>query len=295
MTRIALIGPGAIGGTVGFVLAEKGYDLVVCANQKFDTLAITRVGTGERHAVPVKVLTAPADAAPADWVLVAVKSHQTPAVAGWLKALVGPGTKVAMLQNGVEHRERGAPYVPAGTVIVPVVVALPAERTAPGEIEMHGGAALTVPDDDAGRAFVALFDGTFVKANTDPDFTTRVWEKLCLNCAGGALSALTLRPDALASSPEMTALGVRYMEETMAVGRAEGAKFAPDFLDRLLALQSSNRVSRGNSMYYDRRDGKPMEWDARNAVVQRFGRKHGIATPISDTIVPLLKILSPSA
>jgi 2-dehydropantoate 2-reductase len=295
VTHIALIGPGAIGGTVGFALAEKGYDLVVCANQKFETLAITRVGTGECRAVPVKVLTSPADATHADWVLVAVKSHQTPAVAGWLKALVGPNTKVAMLQNGVEHRERAAPYVPAGTVIVPVVVALPAERTAPGEIEMHGGAALTVPDDAAGREFAALFDGTFVKANTDDDFTTRVWEKLCLNCAGGALSALTLRPDALASSAEMTALGVHYMEETMAVGRAEGANFAAGFLDQLLALQSSNRVSRGNSMYYDRRDGKPMEWDARNAVVQRFGRKHGIPTPISDTIVPLLKTLSPSA
>jgi 2-dehydropantoate 2-reductase len=292
MTRIAIIGPGAIGGTVAFALSGK-HDVVICANQAFDTLAITRVQTKEREAVPVTVLTAPETAKPVDWVLVCVKSQQTPAVAGWLKALVGKHTRVAVLQNGVEHRERVAPLVPIGTVIVPVVVALPAERVAPGEIEMHGGAQLTVPDDDPSHEFVGLFDGTFVKASTDRDFKTRVWEKLCLNCAGGALSALTLRPDALASTPEMTALGVRFIQETMAVGTAEGAKFADGFVEQLVAMQSSHRVARGNSMYYDRRDGKPLEWDSRNGVVQRLGRKHGIPTPISDVIVPILKALSP--
>jgi len=291
---VAIIGPGAIGGTVAFALSGR-HDVVICANQPFDTLAITRVQTKERRAVPAKVLTSPAQAKPVGWVLICVKSHQTAATTGWLKALVGKNTKVAVLQNGVEHRERVAPLVPMGTTIVPVVVALPAERIAPGEIEMHGGAQLTVPDDDASHEFVGLFDGTFVKASTDRDFKTRVWEKLCLHCAGGALSALTLRPDALASTPEMTALGVRFIQETMAVGAAEGAKFADDLVEQLVALQTRHRVARGNSMYYDRRDGKPLEWDARNGVVQRLGRKHGIPTPISDVIVPILKSISPPA
>ncbi|MBL7098569.1 MAG: 2-dehydropantoate 2-reductase [Alphaproteobacteria bacterium] len=291
---IAIIGPGAIGGTLAFALSAR-HEVVICANQAFETLAITRVQTRERQTVPAQVQTSPAAAKPVDWVLVCVKSHQTPAVAGWLKALVGKNTRVAVLQNGVEHRERVAPLVPIGTTIVPVVVALPAERVAPGEIEMHGGAQLTVPDDDASHEFVGLFDGTFVKASTDRDFKTRVWEKLCLNCAGGALSALTLRPDALASTPEMTALGVRFIQETMAVGAAEGAKFADDLVEQLVAMQTSHRVARGNSMYYDRRDGKPLEWDARNGVVQRLGRKHGIPTPISDVIVPILRSMSPKA
>jgi 2-dehydropantoate 2-reductase len=292
MTTIAIIGPGAIGGTVAFALARK-HDIVICANQPFETLSIKRVQSGERDSVPVRVVTQPAQSKNVDWVLVCVKSHQTPAVGGWLRALVGPHTRVAVLQNGVEHHERVAPMLPTTTAIVPVVVALPAERVAPGEIEMHGGAHLTVGDDDASHAFVELFAGTFVQAVSDRDFKTRVWEKLCLNSAGGALSALTLRPDALASSPEMTALGVRIIEETMAVGRAEGAVFAEGFVEQLVAMQSSHRVKRGNSMYYDRRDGKPLEWDARNGVIQRLGRKHGLPTPISDVIIPMLKAVSP--
>lgn len=53
--------------------------------------------------------------------------------------------------------------------------------------------------------------------------------------------------------------------------------------------------ARGNSMFYDRRDGKPLEWDARNGLICRLGRKHNISTPISDTLVPLLRALSPGA
>ncbi len=295
MVKIALIGPGAIGGTVGFALLEQGHDLVVCANQKFASLAVTRADTGERRAHPVEVVTTPANAQPADWVLFCVKSHQSDSAAAWLKAAVGPNTKIAVLQNGVEHRAHVAPYISAGNTVVPVVVMLPAERTAPGEITSYGGAQLTVPDDAAGCEFAALFAGSFVKCATDADFVSRAWEKLCMNAPSGALCALTLHPGALGAYPHLVPLAEAIVEECMAVGRAEGASFPDGHARRIVGL-FTRPGGRGNSMYYDRRDGKPLEWDARNGVVQRLGRKHGIATPISDVIVPLLKALSsPSA
>jgi len=288
---IALIGPGAIGGTVGFALAEKGHSLVICANRKFSELALTRVDTAARRVLSVEVVTSPGAAVPADWVLLCVKSHQTASAADWLRAAVGPNTKLAVLQNGVEHRATVAPFVPAGTPIVPVVVMLPAERTAPGEITTFGGAALTAPDDAAGREFAALFDGTFVKANVDADFVSRAWEKLCMNACSGSLCAIMNHPAALGAYPQLRPLGERIVEEVMIVGRAEGAKFADGFAKQIVAL-FSNPNGRGNSMYYDRRDGKTLEWDARNGVVARLGAKHGIATPIADTIVPFLKAMS---
>ncbi|MEJ0025579.1 MAG: 2-dehydropantoate 2-reductase [Rhizomicrobium sp.] len=288
---IALIGPGAIGGTVGFALLEKGADLVVCANRKFSELAVTRADTKERRARPVEVVTSPADARPADWVLLCVKSHQTDSAAAWLKATVGPHTGIAVLQNGVEHREHVAPYIGPGNAVVPVVVMLPAERTAPGEITTFGSAALTVPDDAAGRAFAALFESSSVRVSTDTDFVSRAWEKLCMNACSGALCAILNHPAALAAYPDLRPLGERIVEETMAVGRAEGATFPDGFAKAIVGL-FTNPGGRGNSMYYDRRDGKPLEWDARNGVVARLGARHGIATPVADTIVPILRSLS---
>ncbi len=291
MTRIALIGPGAIGGTVGFALLEAGRDLVVCANRKFSELALTRAGTGERRALPVEVVASPADARPADWVLLCVKSHQTDSAAAWLKATVGPHTRIAVLQNGVEHREHVAPYIGPGNAVVPVVVMLPAERTAPGEITTFGPAGLTAPDDAAGREFARLFDGSFVHADTDADFVSRAWEKLCMNACSGSLCAILNHPAAIATYPDLRPLALRIVAETMAVGRAEGARFADGFAENMLGY-FTRPGGRGNSMYYDRRDGKPLEWDARNGVVARLGAKHGIPTPVAETIVPLLKAMS---
>jgi 2-dehydropantoate 2-reductase len=294
VTRIALIGPGAIGGTVGLALAQQGHDLVVCANQEFSELAVTRADSKERRSRPVTVITAPPEAGPADWVLLCVKSHQTASAAAWLKATLGPHTRLAVLQNGVEHRARVAPYVTGGNAVVPVMVMLPAERTAPGEIVLHGSAALTVPDDAAGRDFAALFAGSFVRAGTDADFPSRAWEKLCLNAPGGALSVLTLHPGPIAQSKDLAELARLLVEECMAVGRAEGAKFPDGFAAQVVAM-FQRPGARGNSMYYDRRDGKPLEWDARNGVIARLGARHRIATPISDVLVPILKAVSPGA
>lgn len=42
------------------------------------------------------------------------------------------------------------------------------------------------------------------------------------------------------------------------------------------------------SFLADLQADRPMEWDIRNGVIQRHGRKHGIAVPISDVEVPLL-------
>jgi 2-dehydropantoate 2-reductase len=42
------------------------------------------------------------------------------------------------------------------------------------------------------------------------------------------------------------------------------------------------------SMLTDREQGRPLEWDIRNGVIARKGAAHGLATPISDVLVPLL-------
>jgi 2-dehydropantoate 2-reductase len=296
MTTITLIGPGAIGGTAAIALAESAaHDLTICANQSFDRLVWTRSDSGAERSFPAKVATSPRDATPADWVLLAVKSHQTESAAAWLRATVGPNTKLAVLQNGVEHRARVAPFIPAGTAVVPVVVQLPAQRTAPGRITTYGPALFIVGDDEPCRAFASLFDGTFMKVQTDADFRTREWEKLCLNAASGSLTTLTMDPDCIARVPELRDLARRIIDECVAVGTAEGARFVDGYAENLAAMLASRRGNRGNSMFYDRRDGKPLEWDARNGVIARLGAKHGIATPVSATLVPLLRGLDPKA
>jgi 2-dehydropantoate 2-reductase len=45
-------------------------------------------------------------------------------------------------------------------------------------------------------------------------------------------------------------------------------------------------------MLTDREANRPLEWDIRNGVIARKAAAHGIATPISDVVVPLLAAAS---
>lgn len=49
-----------------------------------------------------------------------------------------------------------------------------------------------------------------------------------------------------------------------------------------------------NSLHADRLAGRPMEVDARNGAVVRFGAKHGIATPLNKAVVALLEAVQPA-
>lgn len=289
MARIVLIGPGAIGGAMAAALCG-GHDLTICANRGFETLTV-RPTQGAVEQYKVRVVTAPEAITPADWVLLCVKSHQTASAAKWLTSAVGPRTKLAVLQNGVEHRARVAPFLDAAIPVVPVVVQLPARAIAPGEIHLFGITMLEMQNDPAGLEFSDLFAGTRIETRPTPDILTRMWEKLCFNAPDGALAALTLVPDAPSRDPELEKLARRIAQECIAVGRAEGAKL-PDELADKVAHVVARKDNNGNSMYFDRLAGRPMEYDARNAVISRLGARHNIPTPVSDLLTPLLRALS---
>jgi 2-dehydropantoate 2-reductase len=292
MTRILVIGPGAIGCAVGAALIEAGHEVTFCSRQPFAQVSARKVGE-EARTFSARVVTSQKDIAPAEWVLICVKAHQVPSAAGWLRVAVGPQTKLAVLQNGVEQRERAEPFVPEGTPIVSVVVNLPAARKAPGEVVWHSHAALTVADDTAGKEFCGLFAGSFVTASTTDDFVTVAWRKLCLNAPDGAILALTAQPRRVWHKPGIADVVRAILHECIAVGRAEGAKLDDSLIEPQIEAFLASAPGEGNSMYADRMAGRETEWDARNAVIVRKGARHGIATPVSAALVPLLAALMP--
>ncbi|KQY35552.1 2-dehydropantoate 2-reductase [Caulobacter sp. Root487D2Y] len=286
MTRIAVIGPGAVGGVIAAWLAQNPeLEVEVCVRTAFERLEVETPG-GPLTARPL-VLTAPDQASPVDWAIITTKTYDAAATGGWLARLVGPDTRVAVLQNGVEHVERFSAYV-AAERITPAVVDIPAERGAPGRVRQRRDGSILVPEGAAGEAFVALFAHTPIAVSTTPDFKTAAWKKLALNCAG-AVNALTLRPSGVARREPIAALMRALVGECVAVGRAEGADLPPDLPDAVVEGYRSGPADGVNSLHADRAAGRPMELDARNGVIVRLGARHGIATPVNAMVVALLE------
>jgi 2-dehydropantoate 2-reductase len=291
MARIAIVGVGAIGGVTAALLQQAGgHELLLCTRRPMSGLSVeTPDGPVDIHATFV---TDPNKAFEVDWVIVATKAYDVAGAAKWLERLCSKGAPVAVLQNGVEHRERFAAYV-AMEKILPVMVDCPVERQAPEKVRQRGVMHLKVSDNALGREFVQLFAGTTADATVVPDFLSVVWRKLCFNSAG-VLSALVLQPAGVVRGEALGEVALQIIRECVAVARAEGAQLEENVADVVLAAQRAAPADSINSMLADRQAGRPVEIDARNGVIVRLGRKHGIATPANSMAVALMEVMSPA-
>jgi 2-dehydropantoate 2-reductase len=266
-----------------------GHEIVLCTRRPLTQLTVT-MPSGSVH-VRARNLTLPDAAAPVEWVIVATKAYDAASAAKWFPALCANGAPVAVLQNGVEHRERFAPYMEPARLL-PVIVECPVERRDNGDVHVRRAACLRVEDKPLGQEFAALFAGSPARIVPEADFVTALWRKLCLNSVG-ALNALTLKPAGVLRDEAIGRLALAIVAECVAVGRAEGAALNDSLGEEILAHYRGGPADAVNSLLADRLAGRRMESDARNGAIVRKGEQHGIPTPLNRMAVTLLEAQRP--
>jgi 2-dehydropantoate 2-reductase len=282
---VALIGPGAIGTTIAAVLHEVGRTPLLCGRTAHPQL-ILRHDEGE-VVVPGPVLNDPAAISrPFDLVFVAVKTTQVADCASWLAALCDENTVVCALQNGVEQESQLAPYVNGATVL-PSVVWFPAQREPDASVWLRAKPRLTLPDVPQAKRIVDVLGDTGCAVELSADFISIAWRKLLQNAVAG-LMVLANRRAGMFSREDITELALAYLRECLAVARASGASLNDDVPQEIVDVFRRAPVDLGTSILADRQANRPLEWDIRNGVIQRYGRVHGIPVPISEVLVPLL-------
>lgn len=241
--------------------------------------------------VPGPVHTDPDEVpGPADVVLLAVKATQNQEAAGWLARLCDVHTIVVVLQNGVEQVEQVQPHCPQSPVI-PGIVWYSAETQPGGWVRLRGGAALVLPSGPSAETVAELLRAAGCRVDCDPDIITAAWRKLLTNALAGFM-ALSRRRSGMFRRDDVAALSRHYLAECLAVARAEGARLDDGVADELTDLFRNVAEDMSTSILTDAENHRPMEWDVRNGVIIRKARAHGLATPISDVVVPLLAAAS---
>lgn len=237
--------------------------------------------------VPGPVHTNPGEVTdPVDVLVLAVKATQNAEAAGWLARLCDERTIVTVLQNGVEQIDQVQPLCPSSTV-VPGIVWYGAETQPEGWVRLRTEARLVLPSGPSAETIAELLRGAGCQVDCDPDFITAAWRKLLVNALAGFM-ALSGRRSGMFRRDDIAALSRRYVAECLAVAQAEGARLADDTVDELVGLFGQAPADMGTSILADRESHRRLEWDIRNGVIIRKARAHGLATPISDVVVPLL-------
>ena len=288
---IAVVGPGAVGTTVAAYLSAAGHSVRVCGRTPRSHVEL-RPDAADPITVPGPVCTDPGEITrPAGIVVLAVKATQNADAARWLARLCDEDTIVVVLQNGVEQVEQVQPLCASSTVI-PGIVWFSAETQTEGWVRLRTDARLALPTGPAATAFADCWRAAGGIADCDPDFVTAAWRKLLVNAVAGLM--VLDRPAIRNVPPRRSRRAWRagMPRECLAVARAEGAQLADDVTAGTVEMFREAPTDMGTSMLADREAHRPQEWDIRNGVIIRKARAHGIATPISDVLVPLLAAAS---
>lgn len=288
-SSIAVIGPGAIGSTIAALLHTAGRPVLLCGRTARDRIEV-RPDDREPIRIPGPVHTDPGTVdGPLDVVFLAVKDTQNARAAAWLERLCDENTVICALQNGVEQVERVSAVSRRTDAahVVPAAVWISAETQPGGWVRLRSEARLVLPDNAAAGAVADALHGTAIAVERDPDFRSAAWRKLLVNAVVGFM-VLAHRRAGMFRREDVAALARRYLTECLAVARADGARLEDDVVDEIVTMLASSPEDLTTSMLTDHQAGRPLEWDIRNGVISRKAAAHGLPTPISDVVVPLL-------
>lgn len=286
------MGLGGIGAVVAGCLEEAAeQEVVVCTRRPISELLLERPEGDVR--VKLRALTEADDAPAADWVLICTKAYQTASTEPWLRQLCTSSTRVAVLQNGMGQISRVAPIL-NGARAVPSIVYYNAERIGPAHVRLRHVAEydIAVRDDGDGREFAELFARTPIRVQSSGDFVTLAWRKLLLNAVANPITTLTLQRAGVFRRRDIRDLGLKVLEEAVAVARADGAQLASDEAAQSMETLLSYPADAGSSMYFDRIAGRELEVEALTGAVVAAGERLGVRTPLNSALEALLKALS---
>lgn len=300
--RIAAMAAGAVGAYFGARMQAAGHEVFYIARGahldaiKKNGIKIESAHHGDLHLREVNATDDPAKVGPVDVVLFAVKLWDTEKAAEQMKPLLGPGTRVITLQNGVDSYERIAPIigeeraVPGVTYVVTVI-------DKPGVIKQASTFQQIICGTHDGRpdaklsAFVEAAKGAGIDIKYSDDIQRDRWQKFVfLSGTSGATAVTRTTMGPILKDPDMRSLFRAIMSETLAVGLAKGVNIDPGYADERLAFADANVPdSMKASMANDLDRGNRLELDWLAGRVKQLGRELNVPTPVNDTIYAALK------
>ncbi len=317
MGRYAIYGAGSLGTVLGAFITKNGGEVDLINRNKAHVDLLNKkgakiIGTVDMT-VPVKAITPDMMEGKYDVIVLLTKQLHNKEVVTMLKDYLSDDGVIVTLQNGIP--EPGIAEIVGANHTMGCAVEWGAALIEPGVCELTS-------DKDSLSFHMGKMEGITEKQNKmvkdllelmcpvheEENLMGARWSKLLINATFSGLG--TVVGGVFGDVSEDKAgqkVAIRCMKECIDVGHASGVEFAPVQGKNIVGLfYYKNAIKRAlgcmllpiamkkhrdiePSMLQDLKKGKPCEVDAINGVVCEFGRKHGVATPINDRIVEIIK------
>jgi 2-dehydropantoate 2-reductase len=296
--RICIVGCGAVGSLFAANLAAAGEDEIWAFDvSRAHVDAINRDGLRLSGAGDVvghpRATNNPAELPACDFGIVATKAMHTRSALEATADVFQDGY-VATVQNGLGNEEVIAEFVPRvirGTTF-------PAGKILePGHVQwdVKGDTTLGPYDERTSLAVVARLADTCTRAGMPThaveDARGPQWRKVIFNASTNPIGALTgLTHGRVCERPDLRALVSGLVDEGKAVAGAQGITLDADpeeLIDH--AARPDVAYNHKASMLQDVEARRQTEIDYLNGGIVRFGREHGVPTPLNEAIWALVK------
>jgi 2-dehydropantoate 2-reductase len=209
--------------------------------------------------------------------------------------LIGSGTVVISLQNGIDAAERIGSVVGMEHIIGGATW-LSAALEAPGRIGQYSQFRRIVLGELDGRstpraqAIASVLATTPAVIELVPNIRQVLWTKFVFIAAISALGGLTRVAIAeYRQVPEAREVLAEAMAEVVAVAKASGVSLDADIISKTLAFIDASAADIRPSMQRDLEAGRTSELEWMIGVVVRMGNQHGVPTPVMRLAYALLK------
>ncbi len=313
--KIAVLGTGAIGSSIGADLTHAGLDVTLIDQWPAHVKAMKNNGLqvqfkDSQFQVPVKALNL-CDLSSAqtefDIVFLAAKSNDTRWLAEFIKPYLKADSIVVGTQNGMN--DDAIASIVGRERVIGCVVELQAELFTPGQIQRNTtrkGSWFTVGELDGSYTprvkEVAAIMGKVGRCEVTNNIYGAKWTKLIANTMTmGPFSLLGLRNFEACALPGMFDISVKLGRESLAVGAALGYRMEPLFglrADEFAGSSDENLITTMKTLMshvgggrtapiHDHLKGRNTEIEFISGLVARKGRELGIPTPANDAVTAL--------
>jgi 2-dehydropantoate 2-reductase len=302
--KICVVGCGSVGSLFAANLATLAdadvwaFDLNEAHIMAIKSNGLQLVGAGDVLGHP-NATSDPRELPPCDFGIVATKAmHTGDAMAAAAHAL--QNASVASVQNGVGNEEAIAEHVgkvirgttfPAGRIVEPGHV----HWDVKGDTSFGPFEPSPAPSDEIERLADACTRAG-MPAEAVPDARGPQWRKVIFNAATNPVGALTrLSHGRVCERDDLRRLVSGLVDEGKAVAAAMGIQLDAD-PEELIDHAAKPEIAYDHkaSMLQDVEAHRATEVDYLNGGISRFGREHGIPTPLNDAITALIKGLEAS-
>ena len=297
--KVAVMGTGGVGGYFGGLLARAGHSVTFIARGahlqavRDRGLRVESIHEGA-FTVTGNAVEDASEVGHQELVLFTVKMYHNAGAIETIHPMVGPGTTVLTLQNGIDNgdqlaQEFGGPRVMIGSAYMEGRISEPGVVTQAGP----GLAAFGEREpgiSKRGEDLLAMFQHAGWRVELHENMPGMLWKKFAYIAGSAAVNAASNTVyGEMRSVPETRELIRAAIAEALEVGRAKGAPIMEDSLDWAMTSLDGFPEQGRASLAKDFTDGRPVELEGLNGTLVRMARELNVPTPVNDFLYGILK------